>query len=114
MIYILLGWFSLIVVGHFVYGLTNYVSKIIVADAVVKNQSKAIFHYISILYVILFMGLIFEWMGKPILTGPLTLGLGLWFLSCGGINFYYGLKIGIFKMFQWVFFLVMGVLFLLY
>lgn len=91
---ILLGWLLLIILGHFIYGLTNYIPKIKVKDSVVENQSKAIFYYISIFYFILFVGLIYELAGNQIISKPISVGLGSYFFDCGIVTLYFDTKVG--------------------
>lgn len=114
MIYFILFCFLVVSVGHFIYGIKSYLSCLGNKDTIVTNQSKAIFHYISAAYLIILTGLFLDIFGYSILNQTNTKALGLWFLACGGINFFYGLKVGIFKLFQWIFFFVISVLFFLY
>lgn len=113
MFFVLLLLFTIIFVGHFVYGFRQYIPYLLKNTDIIDEQSKAIFGYISSIYILIFFLLISKLMGLNILSPEIFKFLGIWFLMCSAINFYYAKKVGILKIFQWILFLIIGILFLI-
>ncbi len=107
------------VIGHFVIGTKEYLKPIMSSDAdpIPKYVMKSLFHYMSVFQVLsvilLFMAtvdfncLLFELNSVAKLLGVFYIGFGISQLV---VVVNSSVKNGVVKMFQWVFWLLIGVL----
>lgn len=98
--------------GHFLYGMLVYLKEVhtLPQDEVTEKTTDAIFHYNSVMFVLVLGYILLIAMNLAPLNRGLLVFMGLWFIGSGGINFYYASRptIGLFKMFQWILFFATG------
>lgn len=103
-----------IFLGHFIYGLKFYLPKTSGENQTAQLTTKAVFHYVSLLYILYLGYLTGHLAGAWQADQTLMLFLGLWFCGCGMVNLFYGVRAGLLKIFQWVFFFPLGILLLVW
>lgn len=114
MIYAILIVHFGIICGHFLYGMRQYLPKTETLDEETKQTSYAVFHYMSVVYIVIaiyLLAVVFESMAVSIEAIHF---IGYFYIGCGVVNFYYGTKVGLNKMFQWILFFILGILMVLY
>ena len=103
----------MIMMGHFVYGTLTYTSKIKTNTEVNDKLSKAIFHYMSVVFVTIFIYTSLITFKVISLNSNTLILFGIQMISFGVVAFIYDLQLGFFKIFQWLFFIPLGIVYII-
>lgn len=109
---------SLATIGHFAMGTKDFLNPVMVSDIdeIPKKVMESIFHYMSVFMILTSVVLLAVAMGHNLIfesTGDVMKIIGTIYACFAGVQFYIAItssiKMGVFKLFQWIFWALISV-----
>jgi len=116
MIYIAAYLSVFMFIGHMVMGIKLYLKPMLKSNTedIASKVMHSVFHYVSIVMLMSAIGLIVFAHGISDLSSDVVMFIGVFYVSCGLLQFVMAMKTdgvkGLIKMFQWTMFLSIGIL----